>query len=131
MNANEEEQEDVVAKSFTHIFQLLSNGDVADEASQKFRELTRALQAWAADHNKSAKGEIVIKLKLTTDPTDLTKVDHDITIKKPKKAPKSSNLWLDMSGNLVPQDPRQQLIPGVRLVAGKAAADRAAEAKQV
>jgi hypothetical protein len=106
-----------IVRSFSRFFEMLSYGDVHDEASRKLTELMRDCRAWAMDHNKVAKGSMNLKLSFEIDPCEVVKVGTEISIKKPKRAPRPTTMWLDDNANPVPHDPRQQALPGVRLVA--------------
>jgi hypothetical protein len=125
------ETKDEGPRSFTHFLAGLDMGAIADDASHQLRDLVKQLTVWAEDNNKTAKGTLTLKLSLSVDPTSLAKVGADITTKAPKRIKRDAIMWVDGTDNLVASDPRQQGLPGVRLVAGKAAADRAGEAKVV
>jgi hypothetical protein len=123
--------EEAPPKSFARFLSILQSGDVEYDASCKLRDLVADLKAFADDFNQTGKGELTLKLKISVDPSELVQVNHEIIVKKPKRKSKLSNLWLDADGNVVPTDPRQQTLPGIRAVAGGRSAERVASAKSV
>ena len=52
-------------------------------------------------------GEITLKLKIAKNGDSGLKIDHSVTTKEPQPSVGSSLYWVDDSGNIVRNDPRQ------------------------
>lgn len=91
----------------------LGEGEAHQQLTELLARITKAMRVRAlADHQK-VKGELAIKIKFATNEHLVVSADYDINFKDPKAPRPNSVLWLDKFGNLTPQNPKQQNLPGM------------------
>lgn len=91
----------------------LGEGEAHQQLTDLLARITKAMRVRALSDHGKAKGELSIKVTLVTDETLAVSAKYDINFKEPKAPRPNSILWLDAHGNLTPQNPKQQQLPGV------------------
>jgi hypothetical protein len=101
-------------RSFGIFLTQIADGEIHDQLTEDLRDLVRSIQEAAANSNGSkASGTIKLSIKLKLDRGAFDVVaDHSVT--KPKTRHSLSLFWATADGMLVRNDPRQQVLPGVR-----------------
>lgn len=118
MSKNEEIEEHIEEgpRSFAHQIATMCNGATNIEASQELHDLLLALRAEAAARRKNVKGVFKLELHIEVNDDDVVAVAPSIKSKCPEPRRATSIMWLTAGGNLTPENPRQQELPGVREV---------------
>lgn len=101
---------DAKVRTFGRLLAGLEDGELESEATHKLQRLTLELIK-QAEHQGKAKGEFTIKLKLTADSGGTVSVDGDIVVKEPKPLRARTHLWLNKSGELLSENPKQTKLP--------------------
>ena len=99
------------ARSFSIILQQLGEGTLHTELSETLRDMVKQLEHHAEDFGK-AKGTLTLVLTIGADrESGMVAIVPDVKTKLPKPARKTGIFWRNGSGNLVPENPRQQKLP--------------------
>lgn len=104
-------------RPFAELMTMLDHGTVHAEASRGLHDLTAAVR----DTGKAGTMTITLKLAPLKGNTDQLVIQAQVATKPPKSEPTSAIFYVDNSGNLVRNDPRQPEIDGLRVVEPKAA----------
>ena len=104
------------ARSATRFIEKIADGQCQADLSHALHKL--GLKLAVETRNRAAKctGELVLKIKLTAEPTGIVGVGYEINAKEPKSPTSGSVFWLTKGGNLSDENPRQTSFPGVREV---------------
>lgn len=117
MNEEElDERTEEGPRSFAHQLATMCDGETNIEASQELHDLLLNLRAEAAVRRKNVKGELIFRLSIEVTDHDIVTVAPPIKSKSPEPRRASTIMWLTAGGNLTPENPRQQTLPGVREV---------------
>lgn len=104
------------ARGFAHLLYQLNEGAFHSEVSEVLQKLNSELLDQAVSAGGKAKGEITITLKLDVEDSGIVRVHPDVKVKSPKPKRRSQVMWLNKGNNLVPENPKQQSLPGLREV---------------
>lgn len=107
-------------RGFGLLIQQLEDGQLVDDLGTKLQELNTKLARQAAARGK-AKGELILKLKLSADEGGTVQIDGEITMKEPKPARQRTVLWLAKGDVLATENPRQVKLPLKEVPAARAA----------
>lgn len=121
MSKHHEELDEEIAegpRSFAHQIATLCEGEVNIACSQELHDLLLHLRHEAQARRKNVKGELTLKLVLEVRDDDVVGIAHSIKTKAPEPRRRAALMWLSPGGNLTPENPRQQELPGLREVPG-------------
>jgi hypothetical protein len=97
--------------AFSVFISQLADGAAHSELSGELHELAKVLQDAAVTQAGTAKGELMLKLKLAIEPNGITAITYELTTKKPKAKRPSAVAWLSKGLNVVFQNPKQTIMP--------------------
>jgi hypothetical protein len=97
-------------KTFIQTLGDLEFGHFADECTERLRE---AIQAVAAREKGAS---ITIKLDMKPGAGGQVDISADVSVKLPKPKKGTTLMFISPELNLVRNDPRQQQLPGIRVV---------------
>lgn len=98
-------------RSFGVFLRTLNEGECEADLSREMNELLAKLRALAEEDNGSAKGSLVLTLNFEVDVKDQCEIGYFIKTKEPTPTRHKANVWLNKSGNVVFENPRQQKLP--------------------
>lgn len=105
-------------RSFAVFLTTLGGGDAEVQASQELLLIAKAVAAQARAQRKEVKGSLTLKLAFACDEGGVVDVTYAIERKEPKPRRPSTVLWVDKTGNLVTENPKQGRLP-IRDVSSK------------
>lgn len=111
-----DEETEEGARSFAHVVLTLCEGDLNTAASQELHDMLLHLRSEAVARNKTVKGEFTLKFVVEVTEDDVVGIAHSIKVKVPEPKRRTAHMWLSPGGNLTPENPRQQMLPGLREV---------------
>lgn len=110
-NGGQDAPMDEGARSFGVFIAKFADGTLNAELSETLRDAVKALEVHAEDFGK-AKGSITLVLSLAADrESGIVAIVPDVKTKLPRSARKHGIYWVKGSGELVPENPRQQKLP--------------------
>lgn len=113
------------ARSFSVFLTQFGEGTLHAELSETLRDMVKQLEAHAVDFGKAA-GVLTLNLAIGIDREGgMVVIKPEVKSKLPKPARRAGVFWVNPTGNLVPENPRQQKLP---LAAVPAAQTRAVAA---
>jgi len=121
-------------RSFAVFLKGLGDGDAEIECSDQLHELGKLLLAESFARGRSVSGELSIRIAFRAEPNGMVSTAYEVKRKDPKRRTTPGVMWLTEGGNFAAENPRQTVIPGVRVVkdaareAGVREADDGAEA---
>ena len=99
------------ARGFGVFIASIGEGQLHAELSETLREAVKSLEAHALDFGR-AKGEMNLKLKISIDREGgMVVVAPEVTTKIPKPARRAGVFWIDKTGNLIAENPRNKQLP--------------------
>jgi hypothetical protein len=101
---------DAKVRTFGRLLASLEDGELESEATHKLARLTLELIKQAENQGK-AKGELTLKLKLSADSGGTVTIDGAVDTKEPKPLRARTHLWLDKTGALLNENPKQTKLP--------------------
>lgn len=107
-------------RAFGNVLTELDGGMAHVELSQKLFELTRAVREQSQAQNKTVKGTLTLKLEMACEANGVVAVGYSVTTKEPEPKRARSIMWMTRSGNLTPQNPKQQTLPLREVEGGRA-----------
>lgn len=108
------EKLDESARSFAVLLPLLEDGTLNHELSAEFRDLVAKLRDHKLNTGRTAKGKVVLTIDLSLGSDGTFDVTGDFVVKAPKPVRSRTVLWATEGNNLVPQNPAQPDLPGVK-----------------
>jgi len=106
-------------KSFLQFLAEQGQGAVANELSQRLRDLTEAIEMHFEQFRGKVKGELSLKIKFTLE-RGMYKVDVEYEQKNPKAPANTTVMWIGQDGNLQTSNPKQLAMPFSGIPGGKA-----------
>lgn len=103
-------------RSFAVFLPMLEEGRLNDELSESFRDLIAKLRDHKASTGRNAKGKVTLTVDLLLGSDGTFDVNAEFSIKSPKPIRERTVLWATDGNNLVPQNPAQPELPGVRKI---------------
>ncbi len=97
-------------RTFGRLLAGLEDGELEAEATHKLHRLTLELIKQAETQAK-ARGTFTIKLSLVADQGGTVSIDAAIDVKEPKPTRARTMMWLDKSGSLLNENPKQTKLP--------------------
>lgn len=94
------------SRSFATLIHSLEEGQLLVDLTNKLHGLNKVLSEHAAGTGK-AKGELVLKIKLTADELGTVEIDNEIRVVEPKPRRSRSIMWLNKQNNLTAENPKQ------------------------
>lgn len=91
----------------------LGEGEAHQQLTEALARVTKAMRLRALADHRGVKGQIKLTVSLVTDEQLVVAAKWDLDVKEPKPPKPGSTLWLDKFGNLTPQNPKQQNLPGM------------------
>lgn len=91
----------------------LGEGEAHQQLTDLLARVTKAMRLRALADHRAVKGQIKLTITLVTDEQLVVGAKWDADFKEPKPPKPGSTLFLDKFGNLTPQNPKQQQLPGV------------------
>lgn len=105
------ETTDEGARGFSVFLASIGEGQLHAELSETLRDSVKQLEAHALDFGK-AKGELNLKLKISIDREGgMVVIAPEVTTKIPKPARRAGVFWVDKTGNLIAENPRNKQLP--------------------
>ena len=96
---------------FSRFIAELADGEAHQQLTEALERVSKAMRVRALADHRGVRGEITLKIKLTTDERLVVDASYDVTTKEPKPPRPASVMWLDKFGNLTPENPRQEKLP--------------------
>ncbi len=109
--------DDIPVRPFAELMMLLDHGVAHAEASRALHDLVAAVR----DAGKKGSMSIVLTVSPLKGSDAQVVVGAQVTAKPPKSEPAAAVFFLDDTGNLVRNDPRQLEMDGLRVVEPKPA----------
>jgi hypothetical protein len=103
-------------RAFARWLQLVADGKAHVELSTTLFDLMKKLRSFAINTQNIAKGEVLVRFKFKVEPTGIVGIGYEIKTKEPEPARPGAVMWLTKGGNLTPENPKQQDLPGIREV---------------
>lgn len=109
MTDTPEQDEGGQVRPFAAILQDINNGAVARQAAEELQQLGAAV----ADQRKKGKLVITVELSPRKGYDNALNVSAKTVLTLPAPEPTEAVLFTDASGNLLSNDPRQPMLPGI------------------
>lgn len=103
-------------RSFNVFLNHLADGEAELELSRQLQSLIKDMRAEAIARNGKIKGTLAVALKFTIGATGPVAVTYDVTTKAPKRVTSEGHFWITAGGNLSHTNPKQETLPGMRVV---------------
>jgi hypothetical protein len=100
----------MAVRPITDILPMLRMGEAVEEASKKMNELIQAVD------NTGKPGTFILKITVKPSTSGALELTDDIAIKKPEGKKGSSLFFATPEGNLQRNDPRQNELPGLKVI---------------
>lgn len=111
-------------RSFLRFLADLGDGHTARDLSVDLRKMERDLHDQALAQGVNVKGELVLKLRFTTDKTGVCTVKAESKVTLPKQPTTGGVMWHDpKTGHLTASNPKQLEFGKLRTVVGGARVD--------
>jgi hypothetical protein len=96
--------------SIYDVLRTLEDGELAADVERELRSLCAELSDDAAERGGKSKGSITLKLGFELKDGVIT-ISNALTTAKPKRARRSTVMWLTPDNDLTAKNPRQQELP--------------------
>lgn len=100
-----------VPRSFAVFISNLADGDAERDLAGEFFDLLATLRKEAEVAGGAAKGSLTFKLDCNVDIKDKVAIRYSIVTKEPAPARPEATVWLDRSGHVVFENPKQARLP--------------------
>lgn len=104
------------SRSFSVLLPMLEEGTLNSELTEEVRNLVAKLRDHRTNTGRIAKGKVTLTIDFALGSDGTFDVTGDFTVKSPKPVRSRTVLWATEGNNLVPQNPAQPELPGVRKV---------------
>jgi hypothetical protein len=94
-------------RSFAVLLQQIADGECHTQLSEEFHTLVKATQKQAKARVAEVRGVLNLKVTVKVDEHDVVDLSYDITRKEPAPRRARSTFWVDKSGHIVAQNPKQ------------------------
>lgn len=118
VNQQIDEENEEGPRSFAHQIGTMCEGEVNLACSTELHDLLLHLRHEAQARCKKVKGTFKLELTIEVTDDDIVGIAHSIKVKAPEPRRRAAIMWLSPGGNLTPENPRQQTLPGLREVPG-------------
>lgn len=97
------------ARAFVVLLQQIGDGDCHRQISQDLQQLVKTIQLRSKEQAKAVAGKLTLTLSISGE-DDLIDIAYDIKTTEPKPRRPRTTMWVDKSGNLTQQNPRQTML---------------------
>lgn len=98
-------------RSYSRFLEMLDDGEAHTTVSEDLHELTKTIRDEALARHGSAAGSITVVINLKCDEVGTVEATYESKTKLPKRKSSKTIVWLTKSGNITPENPRQQKLP--------------------
>lgn len=98
-------------RSYSRFLEMLDDGTAHATVSEDLHELTKTIRDEALARHGSASGTITVVINLKCDEVGTVEATYESKTKLPKRKSSKTIVWLTKSGNITPENPRQQKLP--------------------
>lgn len=102
------------SRSFSVFLPMLEDGHLNQELTDAVRDLVAKLRDHRTNTGRTAKGKLAVTIDFSLGSDGTFDVTGDFTVKVPKPVRSRTVLWATDGNNLVPQNPAQPELPGVK-----------------